>query len=158
YASAVEPAPSLAFGILGSLEIRREDEVLSLRSPLQRKVLGALLVADRAVLADELIDVLWGERPPSTAIGTLQTHISRLRSALGSGPKLLQSDASGYRLHIGPDDLDSRRFGRLVADGIDASRAGRTESAGALLTDALSLWRGPALIDFRYEPFAQAEI
>ena len=65
-----------------------------MRSPLQRKVLAALLVADRAVLPDELIDVLWGERPPATALGTLHTHVSRLRTTLGGGPDLLASDAA----------------------------------------------------------------
>ena len=158
YACPVGPAPSLTFEILGSLVIRRGDEVVALGSPLQRKVLAALLVADRAVLPDELIDVLWGERPPATAQGTLQTHVSRLRSALGAAPDLLRGDVSGYRLQIDAADVDARRFEQLVAEGARASRAGLSERASALLADALALWRGPALIDFRYEPFAQTEI
>jgi DNA-binding SARP family transcriptional activator len=154
----VGPVPSLTFEILGSLVIRRGDEVVSLGSPLQRKVLAALLVADRAVLPDELIDVLWGERPPATASGTLQTHISRLRSALGAGPDLLRGDVGGYRLQIDDAAVDARRFGQLVAEGSSSAQAGLSERARALLTDALALWRGPALLDFRYEPFAQTEI
>src|SRR3954454_2486542 len=117
YASPVRPAASLSFEILGTLVIRRGDEAVSLGSPLQRKVLAALLVADRAVLSDELIDVLWGERPPATASGTLQTHISRLRSALGAGPDLLRGDVGGYRLQIDDAAVDARRFGQLVAEG-----------------------------------------
>ncbi len=150
--------PSLTFGILGSLTIRRGDQLISLRSPLQRKVLAALLVADRAVLADELIDVLWGERPPATALGTLQTHVSRLRSTLGAGPGLLPSDASGYCLHVDAAAVDARRFEQLVAARTGADEVGRSDAARARLAGALAMWRGPALLDFRYEPFAQTEI
>lgn len=150
-------APSLTFGILGSLSIRRGKQPVSLRSPQQRKILAALLVADRAVLADELIDVLWGERPPATAQGTLQTHVSRLRTALG-GPDLLPVDAGGYRLRIDAAAVDSRRFAQLLDESTEAARAGHTGDARTLLADALALWRGPALLDFRYEPFAQTEI
>jgi DNA-binding SARP family transcriptional activator len=158
YPCLVGAAPSLTFEILGSLSIRRGDHLVSLRSPQQRKVLARLLVADRAVLPDELIDVLWGERPPATALGTLQTHVSRLRTALGAGPELLPSDASGYRLRIDSADVDARQFERLVAGGTEAARAGQSAEAQTLLADALALWPGPALMDFRYEPFAQTEI
>lgn len=117
-----------------------------------------LLVNDRSVAADELVDALWGEKPPATAVGTLHTHISRLRMALGGGPALLPNDASGYHLEVDTNHVDVRRFELLAAQGSAADEAGDDRRARALLTDALALWRGPALLDFRYEPFAQAEI
>ncbi|HET8757661.1 MAG TPA: BTAD domain-containing putative transcriptional regulator, partial [Solirubrobacteraceae bacterium] len=53
-----------------------------------------------------------------------------------------------------PDDLDALRFDRLVA----AARGMAATDAVATLTDALALWRGRALEDLAYEPFAQPEI
>ena len=50
--------------------------------------------------------------------------------------------------------LDSRRFESLLRDSRPADPARKS----ALLDETLSLWRGPALADFAYEPFAQAEI
>jgi hypothetical protein len=35
---------------------------------------------------------------------------------------------------------------------------GKPEKAAEELRRALALWRGPALADFAYEPFAQTEI
>jgi DNA-binding SARP family transcriptional activator len=153
----VGTAPPLTFEILGPLSIRRGDRMLTLRSGHQRKALAALLINDRALLADELIDILWGERPPATALGTLQTHISRLRATLGGQPDLLPSDATGYRLHIDETQVDARRFEQLVDRGNRVAAVDGYE-ARRVLADGLALWRGPALIDFRYEPFAQAEI
>ncbi len=51
--------------------------------------------------------------------------------------------APGYMLRVEEGELDSERFGRLVADGNPS--------------EALALWRGPALADVAFEPFAQAE-
>ena len=150
--------PALTFGILGSLSIHRGTQEVSLGSPHQRRVLAALLVARRAVPPDELIDILWGERPPASAQGTLHTHISRLRTALGAGSDLVTRDASGYRLGVDPAAVDAVRFERLLTEGADAARAGRAEEAAGLLSEARGQWRGPALLDFRYEPFAQTEI
>jgi hypothetical protein len=61
-------------------------------------------------------------------------------------------------LELQPHQLDSRRFERLVEEGTEAIAAGEAPTAAALLHEALDLWRGPALGDFVYEPFAQVEI
>jgi DNA-binding SARP family transcriptional activator len=153
----VVPPKAVRFEILGPLAIHGGDQVVRLRSPQQRKVLAVLLTSDRSVTADELVDALWGERPPPTAAGTLQTHISRLRMALGGGPALLPHDAGRYHLEVGADQVDARRFRGLVEEG-SAAGAEDDRRAGELLAEALSLWKGPALQDFRYEPFAQTEI
>jgi DNA-binding SARP family transcriptional activator len=152
------PPQAVRFEILGPLAIHRGDQVVRLGSPQQRKVLAVLLISDRLVTADELVDALWGEKPPPTAAGTLQTHISRLRMALGGGPALLPHDAGGYHLEVGADPVDARRFRGLVEEGSAADDVGDDRRARELLAEALSLWRGPALQDFRYEPFAQTEI
>ena len=48
------------------------------------RALLAILVLHRneVVSADRLVDDLWGESPPETALRTLQAYVSRLRKAL----------------------------------------------------------------------------
>jgi DNA-binding SARP family transcriptional activator len=84
--------------------------------------------------------------------------VSQLRKSLDGGGAALVTRPPGYVLRLEPDELDALRFERLLADGRGALAAGRSESAAATLRDALALWRGPALADVAYEPWAQAEI
>ena len=56
------------------------------------------------------------------------------------------------------EELDAARFERLREEGREALASGDAERASSRLGDALGLWRGAALHDFTYEPFAQAEI
>ena len=41
-----------------------------------------LAAGGRVVTAEALVDILWGEDPPASAPGTLQSYISRLRREL----------------------------------------------------------------------------
>ena len=61
-------------------------------------------------------------------------------------------------LRIFPAELDAAQFEQLLFEGRDALAAGMAAEAVQLLDQAMALWRGPPLADFRYEPFAQAEI
>jgi DNA-binding SARP family transcriptional activator len=65
---------------------------------------------------------------------------------------------AGYALELEPGALDLERFENLVAEGRRALEEGDLDRAAETLRAALALWRGPALADFAYEPFAQAEI
>jgi DNA-binding SARP family transcriptional activator/HAMP domain-containing protein len=146
----------LFVGVLGPLLVQRGDSEVRVGSGKQRLVLGALAVADRALSRDELIDVLWGEEPPATAVGTLQTHVSRLRTSIGS--EAVVDVGGGYRLEVPHGHLDSDAFTTRVSEARAARDRGERESARRAFRSALSLWRGPALATFRYEPFAQLEI
>ncbi|HEX4672975.1 MAG TPA: BTAD domain-containing putative transcriptional regulator, partial [Solirubrobacteraceae bacterium] len=108
------------------------------------------------VSSDRLIDELWGERPPATAAKTLQGYVSHLRKALGNG--LLETRGGGYVLAAAPGQVDAERFEAMVADGRHALADGDAKRARELLGSALELWRGEALADLAYEPFAQSEI
>lgn len=59
----------MEFRVLGSLEVRRGDEIVSIGSSNERKLLAALLVgADAVVSTARLIEVLWATtRPRRTA-------------------------------------------------------------------------------------------
>jgi len=162
------------FRILGSFEVRAGDRLVGLGGEKPRALLAILLLhRNEVVSADRLIDDLWGESPPETALRTLQAYVSRLRKALGpngasrSGrPEcvsagnggVLLTRGRGYLLEVGPGELDLERFGELAERGRDALAAGRPGPAATVLREALAIWRGPPLADFAYEPFAQAVI
>jgi predicted ATPase/DNA-binding SARP family transcriptional activator len=133
------------FRLLGPLEVIGDDGLpVALGGPRPRALLAQLLLQpNRAVSTDRLIDGIWGEAPPASAHNALQVHVHALRSVLGADR--ITTRAPGYLVRVEEDELDVERFGRLVE-----------QSGGAGLREALALWRGPALADFAYEPFAQA--
>jgi len=143
----------IEFRILGPLEALHDGRPLALGGPKQRALLALLLLhANEPVAAERLIDELWGEQPPRTAAKSLQVYVSALRKLLPDGT--LVTRPSGYELRVHSDELDLACFERLVAEG----RRPQPDLAAEKLRAALSLWRGPPLADFRYEPWAQAEI
>jgi YVTN family beta-propeller protein len=147
----------IEFRVLGSLEVVEGDRPLALGSPRQRALLAVLLVhRGEAVSSDRLIDELWGEQAPATAIKIVQGYVSNLRKVLGDG--LLVTQGRGYLLRAEPGQLDVERFESLVDEGRGALQEGDARTAAARLREALGLWRGPALADFAYESFAQSEI
>ena len=149
------------FQVLGPLEVHVEvhgsngDGQIPLGGPRQRAVLAHLLLrANQTVPAPTLIDQVWGDEPPESARNTLQTYISHLRKALGDGR--LERRPPGYRLEVGPDELDADRFDALLRD---ARKATATDPSAAvpILDAALALWRGPALADLADEPSLAGE-
>ncbi|MEV6495505.1 AfsR/SARP family transcriptional regulator, partial [Actinoplanes sp. NPDC051633] len=138
----------MEFRILGPLEVAGDDgRLLDLGRPKQRAVLGLLLLhAGRVVSLEHLVDELWGEEPPAQAVASLQAYVSHLRRLLAT-PRLLISQAPGYRLDVAPDDLDAARFERLAAEGRRLLDAGEPGAADETLARALSLWRGDVLAD-----------
>jgi len=132
--------------LLGPLEF--DDVALPGGKP--RALLARLgLDAGRVVAADALVHALWGEYPPPSAHKVLQAHISTLRKALGSAA--IQTRSPGYVLRAGRTDLASfESLSESAHRELDAGKRAR------LYREALSLWRGPALDEFRREPFALA--
>lgn len=149
----------LWFGVLGPLEVRREGAAIPVTSRTQRLLLVRMLVQDGPVSEDALVDAVWGDRPPPSAMNSLRAHLSRLRTALSApaGADVLAHGPAGYRLS-GTFSVDARRFeeGRSAARG--AADRGDVEEAHHLLQQALSTWRGEPLADVRFEPFAQPSI
>ena len=149
--------------VLGPLEVVTRGRTLDIRGRRQRSLLAILIArANDVVSPDTLIDELWPDEPPPSAAKTLQAHISRLRDMLEAPDDdealHLQTHGHGYRLVVGPDQLDVRRFERLVEAGRHERAAGDPKAAAATLRRALDLWRGPAYAEFEGEPFAEAEI
>jgi predicted ATPase/DNA-binding SARP family transcriptional activator len=148
----------MEFRILGPLEVRADGGPVALGGAKPRGLLAVLLLrANEPVSAERLAVALWGEDAPAGAVKTIQVYVSRLRRALGDA-NLLATMPAGYRLRVRPGELDAERFERLAVEGHQALADGAPERAGRVLREALSLWRGPALAEFAFDAFAQAEI
>ncbi|HSJ50555.1 MAG TPA: BTAD domain-containing putative transcriptional regulator, partial [Actinomycetota bacterium] len=149
------------YRILGSLEVASNETTAELGPPKQRALLAILLLhANEIVPTERLIGLLWGDRPPRTAPHSIQIYVSELRKAiepLAGGPVIV-TRPPGYRLKADPESIDARRFERLVSEGARALKEGDPAAGVTTLRSALDLWHGPALSDFAYEEFAQADI
>jgi DNA-binding SARP family transcriptional activator len=134
------------FRVLGDLEIRAGDLRIDAGHARQQAVLAVLLLdLGRVVPPGQLIDRVWGDGPPDSVRNVLYGYVARLRAALAAAadPSVaLARRPGGYLLAAAQEQVDLYRFRRQVAQ---AAVAGDDEQARALLTGALSLWRGPAL-------------
>jgi predicted ATPase/DNA-binding SARP family transcriptional activator len=146
------------FRILGPLEVVAASRARPLGGPKQRALLAdLLLLRDRPVSADRLIEDVWGGRRAADAARSVQVYVSALRKILQGGARI-ERVADGYCLSLDPgSELDADRFETLVDAGRRAALAGQSEQASALLEEALALWRGRALGDLGDEMFARAE-
>ena len=141
------------FRLLGPLEAIVGGDPIRLAAQKPRALLALLLLdRNRVVATDRLVDELWGDAPPAQATKTLQVYVSQLRKELG--PERLATRAPGYELRVADGELDLDRFDALVRTGREQLAAGDAAAAASTLRDALALWRGPALQEFRSEPFA----
>jgi DNA-binding SARP family transcriptional activator len=150
--------------ILGPVEVYRGERRVALAGPRQVALLAFLLVhANRAVSTDVLIEALWGDRDPAGAVKRVQVAIGRLRRVLeGDRPEgaepVVRTVAGGYVLVVGQGALDAEVFRAGVEEGRAALSGGDPARGAEVLRRALALWRGPALTDVAYEPWAQADI
>jgi DNA-binding SARP family transcriptional activator len=140
------------FRLLGPLEASDENRPVTLPAGKPRGLLARLLLdAGRVVAVETLVDSLWGENPPPSAHKVLQVYVSQLRKALGADT--IETRPPGYLLRVGRDEYDLGRFETLAEAG---RGTGDPALRAQVLGQALSLWRGPALDEFRREPFARA--
>ncbi len=147
----------LDLSLLGPLVVSNGGQRIAIGGSKPRALLTILaLEVGHVVSADRLVEELWPEEPPGTAAHAVQVYVSQLRKALGADA--ISTRRPGYVLELDPDRIDVARFARLADQGRAALQAGDPIAAERALRDALALWRGPALADFTYEPFAQAEI
>jgi DNA-binding SARP family transcriptional activator len=132
------------FQVLGPVEIWIDGRSLSLGGPKQRALLALLLLNRNEVVSrDQLVDSLWGERPPESAQRSLDTYVSRLRTLLGGDR--IERRRPGYLLRVEPGELDLERFETLLEQGRGAAAAGDPATARDRLVESLGVWRGSAL-------------
>jgi predicted ATPase/DNA-binding SARP family transcriptional activator len=142
----------MRFGVLGPLAVWDEQgEPVTVPEAKVRALLATLLAHDGdPVAVDRIVHDLWGDAPPGKPLGALQAKVSQLRRILGNR---VERQPPGYRLRLdGGDELDAARFRELVEHARSAA------DARAVLTEALTLWRGAAFADFADEEFARTAV
>jgi DNA-binding SARP family transcriptional activator/DNA-binding GntR family transcriptional regulator len=143
------------FRILGPFEVADGGEALPLAGGKARALLARLLLdVNRTMSVDAIIDSLWSEDVPASAVKMVHVYVSQLRKVLPGG--VLRTRAPGYVLEVAPEAVDLVRFTRLRSEGRAALSNGDPETAAMKLRDGLALWRGTALAEFS-EPFAAAQ-
>ena len=156
-AHSPERGEGLRLAALGPLEAWGDGTPLSLGPPTRRAVLGLLLM-DPGVLVrrDAIIDVLWGDSPPRTAVDLVQAHVSRIRKLLSSHSRfaanhandgLIGSVRGAYRLTVSRHEVDLLVFRDLAARAAAARTAGDDVTAVECYEHAVDLWRGEPLAD-----------
>ena len=149
--------PAIELRLLGPLELSRGGDTVALGGPKPRALLAVLaLEPGHVVSVDRLVEALWPGETPDTAAHAVQVYVSQLRKTLGA--EVIPRRAPGYALELEPARVDLHRFVTLASDGREMLAAGDAAASATVLREALALWRGPALADFLYEPFAQTEI
>lgn len=151
----------MRFQILGPLEALADDGPVLIRG-LRRQLLLAKLLLDvgQVVPVVRLIDALWPDDPPHSAIENIRTYVYELRSQLrarGDRPRL-DTYSHAYRLHAEPDELDMLRFNALTAAGEEALRRSDFSHGAALLGEALALWRDVPLSGLELNASMQGKV
>jgi DNA-binding SARP family transcriptional activator len=147
--------------VLGPLTVHADTGVpLSLGTPKQRTVCALLLTSGgELVTVDQIVDELWPDHPPSSAVANTRTYVAKLRRALSGSESgvLIKSHQSGYVVQITPTDFDLHVFRDLTVRGRGAAAQGDWAGAAEHFDTALRLWRGAsALVDVRLGPMLAA--
>ncbi|NEA58294.1 tetratricopeptide repeat protein [Streptomyces sp. SID13666] len=139
----------MRFEVLGPLRAWDGDKELDLGFPQQRALLSMLLAqAGRPVGTSTVIDALWGEDPPDSAVNMVRRYVGGLRRLLepGLAPRApgrrLIRRAGGYVLQVEQEEFDLLEFRGLTEGGTRAVATGRTEEAVSHFIKALGLWQG----------------
>lgn len=145
----------MRFGVLGPLSVTTDrGDPVPIPDTKVRTLLARLLLArGRPVSVGQLVDHLWGDTPPSRPTAVLQARISQLRGALDAAEPgaraLVRHRAPGYLLVA--YHLDAAHFEQLLGRAAQVTETRPRASLltrADLLTQALALWRGPALAEF----------
>jgi DNA-binding SARP family transcriptional activator/tetratricopeptide (TPR) repeat protein len=141
----------LRLQILGPVRVWRGDVELDTGPRQQSRLLAILLArAGRPVGARQLIEMIWGQSAPPSALNTLHKYVGALRHLLE--PDLpprrtghyLQRRGEGYLCTAGPDTLDLVAFRTLLSQARVALAHQRYRPALDTYVEALGLWRGSA--------------
>ncbi|MGH8795371.1 MAG: AfsR/SARP family transcriptional regulator [Stackebrandtia sp.] len=138
----------MEFRLLGPFEASHRGAGIDIRGHTYPKILSILLLEEGcAVSTSQMIDALWDDAPPATAARQVRNRVASLRrllNAVGADP--IQTVDGGYRLPARAVESDCRSFVDRVRTARAHAAAGRYTTAAAAMGEALSLWRGPALM------------
>jgi DNA-binding SARP family transcriptional activator/predicted negative regulator of RcsB-dependent stress response/DNA-binding XRE family transcriptional regulator len=146
--------------VLGPVMAWRDGERLELGPVRQRAVLAVLAMGRGApVRRDAIVDAVWPENPPASAVNIVQAQVSRLRRLLpaggpdeggpaerGPGAVLLRA-GENYWLRATAGELDLLAFDQLAGRARAAAASGNARRACAWYEQALALWHGEPAAD-----------
>ena len=143
--------------VLGPVRVVSGPKIIETPSRAERALLAALaLHVGETVPLSQLSIALWGEDPPSSATKSLRSHLSRLRTRLGSD--VARPDPGGYRMTLPREDTDLGLMESLLASGTAARDRGDVARARGWFADAEALWRGDPLVDLADSPSKTAHL
>ncbi|GCB52713.1 transcriptional regulator [Streptomyces sp. NL15-2K] len=101
-----------------------------------------LLEAHHVVTVSRLIEAVWEDLPPATAVQQIRKTVAELRRRIPRGAEFIVTEGAGYRAAIDSGQLDLHNFRQYVKAAAADVAEGRTTDAVERLRAALSLWRG----------------
>ncbi|WP_051451085.1 AfsR/SARP family transcriptional regulator [Actinospica robiniae] len=138
----------MQYALLGPIAVSGDDGPLEINGTLRRTLLAALLLRpNQVVSADQLADLLWGDRPSVSATTSLYNQVMRLRQALGRHAGRIRAVPPGYVIDVEPGELDTAVFAEHGAAAAQATQSADWAAASREYAAALALWRGQPLAD-----------
>ncbi|GID32279.1 AfsR/SARP family transcriptional regulator [Paractinoplanes brasiliensis] len=145
-----DDATGVRFGVLGPVKVWRHGVELDLGARQQRLILALLLAnTGQPVGVGDIVEVLWNERPPRSAVNVVHRYVGALRRLLEPGlpartaGSWLLGDAAGYRMQVGAATLDLLEMRDRAEQARSRVTAGQLAEAMTAYEQALSLVRGP---------------
>lgn len=140
----------LRFSVLGPVRAWDSAGEIRLGPPQQQAVLATLILAEGTpVSVNALADAVWAGSAPATAVGTMRSHVYRLRRALEpactSASSAIRSRGDCYSLATTVQNCDLKAFRSLMSKAERARREGCPRDVARHLGHALALFRGEAL-------------
>ncbi|MFC9177044.1 MULTISPECIES: BTAD domain-containing putative transcriptional regulator [Streptomyces] len=142
-----EEVARVEFQVLGPLEVRADGNRVPLAGARRQRLLAGLLTAPNSMVPmGRLIEAVFGDEPPDTAVKQVQNSVSVLRERLHDSERLLiVTEESGYRICVRENELDSLQFTTRLAESRRRAAEDDLDGAISMIGSALGLWRGPAL-------------
>ena len=136
-------------GVLGPLTVQGRSRELGLLRPKAAALLAVVaLQPNQEVSRDEIVDVLWGDEPPSSHLRLLRGHADAVRRMLGQSLWLTSVGKGGYLLKVERGQLDLLEFRALAGRAAAARSMGDLVRAFDLYGSSLDCWRGTPLVGF----------
>jgi DNA-binding SARP family transcriptional activator/MFS family permease len=141
---------ALQFRVLGTLEVTNDGDRVALPSTRHQRVVAALLLTPNSVVPlSKLVEAVWDDEPPATAVKQVQNCVSVLRERLGGsgrgGAHVIVTEGPGYRMAVTEEQLDLLRFTRGLADARQLAAENKLPEAVREARAALGLWGGSVL-------------
>ncbi|MEG3634515.1 AfsR/SARP family transcriptional regulator [Micromonospora palythoicola] len=147
--------------VLGGMAVRLGPQALPPGTPKQQTVLAMLACnAGQLVSVEQLVDELWSDNPPPSAIPNVRTYAANLRRGLEAmfpDRDVLIRARNGYRLDVECSDVDLCAFRAEVTEARRLLGADEREAI-RLVSRALARWRGPMLAGTALGPGLSAQV